>query len=220
MTALASPSAPEVALPARRGVGLAGLVLVLASALFPVRAATVDVEALGSDGKPLVDTVVFLESREAKAAARPSSGVEVEQAARRFTRRVTVVPVGTEVLFPNRDKVRHHVYSFSPVRPFELKLYSGTPSNPVLFDKPGIAVLGCNIHDNMVAWVVVVETPYFAVVDARGAVRLENVPPGSYRLRSWHPGLAPGAAAADEPLVVGAGGAVASVKLPLTASSL
>jgi plastocyanin len=194
--------------------------LALAGMAASAGAATVDVQALGNDGKPLIDTVVFLESREAKSASKPLSGVEVEQAARRFTRRVTVVPAGTEVLFPNRDKVRHHVYSFSTIKPFELKLYSGTPSNPVLFDKAGIAVLGCNIHDSMVAWVVVVETPYFAVSDARGSVRLDNVPPGSYRLRTWNPGLPPGAPAADEALVVGAGGAVASVKLPLTASAL
>jgi plastocyanin len=183
-------------------------------------AASVEVKAVGSDGKPLADAVVFLESREAKAAVRPLAGAEVEQAARRFTRAVTVVPVGSEVLFPNRDKVRHHVYSFSAIKPFELKLYSGTPSNPVLFDKPGIAVLGCNIHDSMVAWVVVVETPYFAVSDTQGSVRLDNVPPGSYRLRTWHPALPTGAPAADEALLVGATGATAAVKLPLTALPL
>jgi len=129
--------------------------------------------------------------------------------------RVTVVTAGTELRFPNRDKVRHHVYSFSPSKTFELKLYAGTPANPVLFDKPGIAVLGCNIHDSMVAWVVVVETPYFGQADAKGLVHLDNVPPGSYRLRSWHPALPPGAPALDEALVVTAAGTQASVKLPL-----
>lgn len=182
-------------------------------------AAVVEVKTTGSDGKPLADAVIFLESAAARAALRPSSGLEVEQADRRFTHRVTVVPLGSEVRFPNRDKVRHHVYSFSPTKTFELKLYSGEPSNPVLFDKAGIAVLGCNIHDNMVAWVVVVETPYHGMADARGTVRLDNVPPGSYRMRSWHPGLPPGAPAADEALAVGAGGASASVKLPVNSGS-
>lgn len=185
-----------------------------------VHAASVEIRAQGSDGKPLADTVVFLESRDAKAAAKPVAGVEIGQAERRFVQRVTVVTAGSEVRFPNRDKVRHHVYSFSPAKTFELKLYTGTPANPVLFDKPGIAVLGCNIHDRMVAWVVVVETPHFGLADAQGVVRLENVPPGSYRLRSWHPGLPPGSAAQDEALVVAAAGVTgAAVKLPLTESA-
>jgi hypothetical protein len=133
---------------------------------------------------------------------------------------VSVVTVGTEVAFPNRDSVRHHVYSFSPAKTFELKLYAGKPANPVVFDKAGIAVLGCNIHDSMVAWVVVVETPHHGVADASGSLRLDNVPPGNYRLRSWHPGLPPGAPAADEALVVAASGATVRVKLPLAAAAL
>ena len=196
------------------------LALFLHLAAMQASAATVTVQALASDGKPLPEAVVFLESREAKAAARPSPNVEVPQAERKFVHRVTIVTVGSEVRFPNLDKVRHHVYSFSPVKTFELKLYAGTSANPVVFDKAGIAVLGCNIHDNMVAWVVVVETPYFALADAKGAVHLDNVPPGNYRLRTWHPGLPPGAPAADEALVVTAAGANASVKLPLAAAAL
>lgn len=192
----------------------------LCSAALPSAAASVQVKAVGSDGNPLPQAVVFLESIDAKAAARPMQRVEIEQAGRRFTQRVTVVTVGTEVNFPNRDKVRHHVYSFSPVKPFELKLYSGMPSNPVLFDKSGIAVLGCNIHDSMVAWVVVVETPHHGQTTADGLLRLDNVPAGSYRLRTWHPGLPPGAAAADEALVVGSGNGSAQVRLPLTAAAL
>ncbi len=196
------------------------VVALIALPALTAAAAVVDVQALGSDGKALPETVVFLESREAKAAARPLAGIEIEQDKRRFTHRVSVVTVGSEVAFPNRDTVRHHVYSFSPVKTFELKLYAGKPANPVLFDKAGIAVLGCNIHDNMVAWVVVVETPHHAMADANGRLRLDNVPPGTYRLRSWHPGLPPGAPAADEALVVTAGGASVSLKLPLAASAL
>jgi len=194
--------------------------LLFALPAWAAHAASVEIKAQGSDGKPLAHTVVFLESRDAKAAAKPLSDVEIAQAERRFVQRVTVVTVGSELRFPNRDKVRHHVYSFSPAKTFELKLYAGTPANPVLFDKPGIAVLGCNIHDSMVAWVVVVETPYFGQADAQGALRLDNVPPGAYRLRSWHAGLPPGAAALDEALVVAADGASAVVKLPLAGSAL
>jgi plastocyanin len=195
------------------------LVLVLALSTLPAAAAVVEVQAFGGDGRPLADAAVYLESRDAKAAVRPAQGVEIEQAQRRFTHRVTVVPVGSEVNFPNRDKVRHQVYSFSAAKSFELKLYSGTPASPVLFDRPGVAVLGCNIHDLMVAWVVVVETPYYGVADSRGSVRLDNVPPGSYRLRAWHPGLPAGAPAGDEALVVTAAGAAASVRLAATGAS-
>lgn len=194
--------------------------LLLALSGMAAYAATVEIKTQGSDGKPLADTVVFLESRDAKAAVKPISNVEIAQAERRFVQRVTVVTVGSELRFPNRDKVRHHVYSFSPTKTFELKLYAGTPANPVLFDKPGIAVLGCNIHDSMVAWIVVVETPYYGQTDAQGVLKLDNVPPGTYRLRSWHAALPPGAAAQDEALVVVANGASAVVKLPLAGSAL
>ena len=179
-------------------------------------AAPVDVEVLGRDGKPLAEAVVFLESASAKAAARPQAGVEVEQVDKRFNQRVTVVTTGSSVSFPNRDKVRHHVYSFSPVKTFELKLYIGTPANPVVFDKPGIAVLGCNIHDTMAAWVVIVETPFHGQTGPSGRVRLPDVPAGSYRLRSWHPELPTGAPALDQPLVVGTSGSTVSLKLPVS----
>lgn len=184
------------------------------------QAATVEIKVRGSDGKPLPEAVIFLESREAKAAAKPVANVEIAQAERRFVQRVTLVTAGSEVHFPNRDKVRHHVYSFSPIKSFELKLYAGTPANPVLFDKPGIAVLGCNIHDGMVAWVIVVETPYYGQADGQGVLKLDHVPPGSYRLRSWHAGLPPGTVPLDETLVVAPGGASALVKLPLAGSAL
>jgi plastocyanin len=181
-------------------------------------AATVDVQVLGQDGKPLPEAVVFLESREAKAAVKPLAGLEIAQADKQFVQRVSVVPVGSAVQFPNRDTVRHHVYSFSAAKTFDLKLYIGTPANPVVFDRSGIAVLGCNIHDKMVAWVVVVETPYFGRTAASGKLRLDNVPPGQYQLRTWHADLPPGAAALEQALSVGANGASATARVPVVAS--
>ena len=169
-----------------------------------VAAATVEVQLSDETGKPLANAVVFLESREARQASKPLQNVMIAQAAKQFDPMVTVVTAGTSVQFPNRDKVRHHVYSFSPTKTFELKLYAGTEANPVVFDKSGIAVLGCNIHDNMAAWVVVVETPYFARSAEAGKVTLANVPAGNYRLRVWHPELPVGAPATDQALGVGA----------------
>jgi hypothetical protein len=103
---------------------------------------------------------------------------------------VLAVRSGTRVAFPNSDNIRHHVYSFSPAKHFELRLYQGTPSEPVLFDKPGAVVLGCNIHDWMVGYVYVTDDPWFAVSDAQGRVQLDSVPVGSYAVSLWHP-LAP-----------------------------
>ena len=176
-------------------------------------AGTVEVRVSDAAGKPLANAVVFLESREAKAASKPATGVEIAQVDRQFVPQVTVVPVGTAVSFPNRDTVRHHVYSFSAVKKLEIKLYVGTPAAPVVFDQPGIGVLGCNIHDNMAAWVVIVETPWYGQSNADGRVAWPQVPPGTYRLRTWHPSLAAGAPAADQALKVEAGALQVAVKL-------
>jgi len=128
---------------------------------------------------------------------------------------VTVVTVGTPVDFPNFDTVRHHVYSFSPTKTFELKLYAGTPQAPVVFDKPGIAVLGCNIHDKMAAWVVVVDTPLHTRSAATGKAKIEGVAPGNYRLRVWHPGLAAAAEPTSMSLTVGTADVDQSITLNL-----
>ena len=180
------------------------LVAVAALAARAAVAAPLEVRVTDGSGKPLSGAVVFLESPEAKAASKPAQGIEIAQIGRQFTPQVTVVPVGSAVSFPNRDTVRHHVYSFSPIKKFEIKLYVGTPESPVVFDRPGIAVLGCNIHDRMVAWVVVVETPYAGQTGVDGRLSLPNVPAGNYRLRAWHPSQPVGASASDQALAMGA----------------
>jgi plastocyanin len=179
----------------------------------PAQAATVQVQVQDGSGKPITDAVVFLESKDAKAAVKAARETAIAQVGKEFTPRVTVVPVGTAVDFPNRDKVRHHVYSFSPAKNFELKLYAGTPAAPVVFDRAGVAVLGCNIHDNMIAWVVAVETPYYGRSAGDGQVQLTGVPEGSYRLRVWHADLAPGAAPSDQAIEVVASGSATTVRL-------
>ena len=190
---------------------LAALVLLAGGA----QAGTVQVDVSDAAGKPVADAVVFLDSAEARKQVKPLAGVEMAQEKRQFVPGVLVVPVGTEVRFPNHDTVRHHVYSFSPAKKFELKLYSGTPSNPVLFDKSGVVALGCNIHDQMVGWVLVVDTPYYARTPAAtGKVQLDNVPPGTYTLRTWHARLPVGAPALEQALTVPATGtATAAVRM-------
>jgi plastocyanin len=179
------------------------------------QAATVDVAVTDRAGHPVSGAVVMLEPVSGRLPVAPMSGVQIAQVQRRFDPQVTVVTVGTPVTFPNLDTVRHHVYSFSPAKTFELKLYAGVPNAPVVFDKPGIAVLGCNIHDQMAAWVVVVDTPLHARSAATGQARIEGVPPGSYRLRVWHPRLAAGEPT-PVPLSVGMAGVDQRVTLNLT----
>jgi hypothetical protein len=100
---------------------------------------------------------------------------------------VLPVQVGTVVEFPNRDPFRHHVYSFSPAKPFELKLYGGNQTETVTFDKPGVVALGCNIHDNMLAYIDVVPTPYFVKTGEDGSGEIPDMPTGSYTIAVWHP---------------------------------
>ena len=194
---------------------LIALVLLLAGT--PASAATLEVDVQDRNGKALAQAVVYLESADAKRLAKPALGLEMAQEKRQFNPRVMALPVGTELAFPNRDSVRHHVYSFSPAKPFEIRLYSGVPAAPVLFDKPGVVVLGCNIHDAMVAWIVVVETPYYALTDVAGKASLPNVPAGAYLLRVWHAGLALDAAPHAQPLTLPATGAAQTVRLELEA---
>lgn len=113
--------------------------------------------------------------------------VSIEQRGREFVPYLTIVQKGASIDFPNHDPFKHHVYSFSPARVFEIKLYAGKPANPVVFGKPGEVVLGCNIHDWMEAHVLVVDTPWFAKTGGDGMARIERAPAGDYRLRLWHP---------------------------------
>lgn len=169
------------------------------------QAGNVQIEVQSPTGQPLAQAVVYLESAQARRQLKPLPRLEMAQEKKRFVPQVLVVPVGSEVSFPNQDTVRHHVYSFSAAKKFELKLYSGTPADPVRFEQPGVVVLGCNIHDQMVGWIVVVETPYYGQTAANtGRVQIDHVPAGHYRLRVWHPRLPVDTPATDQALTVGA----------------
>lgn len=177
-------------------------------------ASALTVSVVGSDGRPLPGAVVAVVVKGARTTAAPGTSAEIAQRERMFQPTVSVIQAGTSVQFPNFDTVRHHVYSFSPIQKFELKLYAGTPAAPVVFDKPGIAVLGCNIHDRMNAWVAVVDTPYFAKADANGVAVLE-APAGDQRLRTWHPLLGETGAWREQPLQVDTAATAIAVQLPV-----
>lgn len=149
-------------------------------------AASLTVHVTDAAGLPSVDTVVYAEAASGQSLPKQLRGVQIEQSGRKFLPSVTVIQTGTAVSFPNHDSVRHQVYSFSAPKVFELKLYSGAGGNPILFDKPGLVVVGCNIHDQMAAFIQIVDTPYFGKTDATGKVVIDNIQAGKYQVKTWH----------------------------------
>ncbi|HYU26358.1 MAG TPA: methylamine utilization protein [Thermoanaerobaculia bacterium] len=161
-----------------------GLVALLLSS--PLAAATI--EAIVSDGRggAVHDAVVYAVP-EGRPVTSPRRGAVMEQKNRAFIPHVLAVQTGTTVRFPNLDDVQHHVYSFSSAKPFQLPLYKGNPPNPVVFEKAGVVTLGCNIHDQMSAYIVVVDTPYFEKTAANGRAALRDLEPGRYTVHVWAP---------------------------------
>ena len=143
------------------------------------------VNAKDPSGNPLPDVVVWALPKDGPAPARVRPAM-VEQRNKTFVPLVSVVQAGTLVAFPNRDEIRHHVYSFSAAKRFEIKLYAGTPVDPIPFDKAGEVVLGCNIHDHMIAYIYVVDSPWFAKSDKDGDARIEGLPAGDYDIHAWY----------------------------------
>lgn len=153
-------------------------------------AAAVQVQVNVDDGKKtlLADAVVSAHRLDAVVPVPVGKGI-MDQRYSQFAPGVLAITVGSLVVFPNSDNIRHQVYSFSPAKTFDLPLYAGTPAAPVRFDTAGVVPIGCNIHDWMIGYIVVLDTPYFAKTDASGHAALA-LPPGKYRLRTWHPRLA------------------------------
>jgi plastocyanin len=163
-----------------------GCLIVAAAAWGGAQAAEVRATVRDEQGRAVRDAVVIAVPE--TPVARPSrpKPEQIEQIDLEFVPGVKAIQAGTAVSFPNRDKVRHHVYSFSPPKRFDLPLYAGTPEQPVLFDTPGVVTIGCNIHDWMVGYIYVAESPYFAVTAADGTALLAGLPDGRYRVRVWH----------------------------------
>ncbi|HVU25193.1 MAG TPA: hypothetical protein VHE13_13785 [Opitutus sp.] len=140
-------------------------------------------------GAPVPDAVVSLSPTDGAAVPSATDQVhEIVQQGQAFIPYVTAVPVGSTVVFPNRDRVQHHVYSLSPAKKFELPLYDPGRSERIVFDRAGIVTLGCNIHDWMLAYLVVLPTPWFDRSDQTGHAAL-TAPAGAYRLTIWQPRL-------------------------------
>lgn len=159
-------------------------ILLSASSL---QAASLVVTLRDGGGAPLADAVVTVHPKDMARQAPPTNGrYEVVQQNIKFQPGVLIVPTGASVAFPNRDAVRHHVYSFSKPKKFELKLFGRETTRAVVFDKTGMVALGCNIHDRMRGFVHVVDTPHAGKSDAAGRVVLEGLPGGAATLTVWH----------------------------------
>ena len=153
-------------------------------------AGSVSGRAVSQDGAPIADAVLIaVPAAGGVVAAKPGTKAVMIQEDKQFIPYVLAVQTGTTVDFPNHDSFRHQVYSFSTAKTFELKLFGSGEAGSVLFDKPGAVPVGCNIHDNMLAYVFVTPGPHFAATGVEGAAQLKGLPAGAYTISAWHPNL-------------------------------
>ena len=176
-------------------------------------AAPQSIKVITFGGESVANAAVSVYVKGAPRTAPATASADMKQVQRSFVPSLLVVQTGTSVHFPNFDTVRHHVYSFSPTKTFELKLYAGTPAQPVVFDKAGTATLGCNIHDRMLAYIHVVDTPYFGVTDGLGNVTID-LPPGDHTVRVWTPNMGETQPGVTQSVRAGQGSVTARISNP------
>lgn len=176
---------------------------ILISALFSLslQAARLDVSLKTSDDSVLPGTVVYLTSAQPLPPVAEGATAEMDQVNKQFKPHILVVQKGTQIRFPNSDSIQHHVYSFSPAKTFELKLYKDHHPAPLPFDKAGQVELGCNVHDWMLGYIMVVDTPYFTQLNKQGQASLD-VPAGDYTLHIRHPRIQDDAASLDQAVTI------------------
>jgi len=192
----------------------------LASSLLvarPLPAARVELQLQQPNGRPLAGAVLYALPLDARRLPPPAAAV-MDQRDRRFVPQILPVQTGAAVSFSNTDSISHHVYSFSPAKRFELYLSKnegragrgrgdrGREQNSRVFDRPGVVALGCNIHDWMLAYILVIDTPWFAKADAQGRAVLADVPAGRYRLVVWHPRITDAESLLQREVQLAAGG--------------
>ncbi len=198
------------------GLRLCSLLLAVAAAANST-AATLEISVVDEQGRPIEEVAVYatpahaVDHGGADAAAAPKA--IMDQHDMQFVPHLLIVQTGTEVSFPNDDVVSHHVYSFSETKPFELPLYKGDQAPPQLFPEAGVVVLGCNIHDGMLGYIVVVDTPHFAKTDEQGVALIDGVPSGDYNVAVWTPRARPAALPPAQQLTVTDGTVAAEIHI-------
>lgn len=190
----------------------------IATLLFvgPAAASSLDAKVVDASGHPVASAVVSLTPPpDAPAAPALPAQAVINQNFETFLPLVTILPTGGSVTFRNSDKTMHQVYSFSAIKRFAFEVDVGATSPAVVFDKPGTAAIGCNIHDQMITYVVVTDNPYTKLSGEHGAVRFDNLAPGHYTAQVWHADLAPGAKPAIGEVDVGDGESTLSLVIGL-----
>ena len=170
-----------------RSIPLYRSMFLLSLLAFPLGAATINIQVTNSGGAPLENAVVYAIPPQPLPLVRKTA--VMDQINRTFVPHVLPIQTGTWVEFPNSDKVLHQIFSISPVKKFSTPLYIGKPARPIQFPIAGVAELGCTIHEEMSAFVVVVDTPYFATTTKAGSASIADVVAGDYKLRVWYPGM-------------------------------
>lgn len=166
----------------------------------------------------LPGAVVWAMPKDASLLALPPKPADMEQRNRQFNPYILPVQQGAEVIFPNRDRTAHHVYSFSKPITFELPLYKKSTPKPVIFSKPGLVPLGCNIHDWMIGYILVLETPFFGQFET-SSLMMDELPEGEFEVKLWHPAIDPRESLSQLVQYDGAGKLVFNLTLPLLGTS-
>jgi plastocyanin len=188
----------------RLGAASAIVILLAAVSALPCRAAGIIATVTDEHGQPLPDAVVSVISN-GKVQIAPSDRLAtatIDQHEETFVPTVVVVQRGGSVIFHNSDHTRHHIYSFSQIRQFEFVQKPDDVSPAVSFDVPGVVAIGCNIHDNMAAYVYVTDAPRAAVTDSMGRAEITDLPAGNFIATVWHPRLRPKAVPPPQPVTL------------------
>ena len=177
------------------------LLLCLSTQCSALGAAELSINVRTVDDQAMPNAVVYLLPKQPLTQTSTTEIAIMDQINRQFSPHILVVQKGSQIRFPNSDSIKHHVYSFSSAKTFELQLYRGLDANPLLFDKTGLVELGCNIHDWMLGFVLVVDTPYFAKTDLTGKAHF-TVTEGDYTVKIWHPRIAKDSVNIEQEIVV------------------
>ena len=204
----------------RKISGLAGALCALCWTA--AHAASVNIAVTDAKGASAPNAVVSLAPLDSTVQMPPHAPEKsiIDQRHETFLPLVVAVRKGGDVVFTNNDTTMHQVYSFSPIKQFQFEIDKGQVSKPVRFEKPGVAAIGCNIHDNMVAYVYVADAPFVAVTDASGHAELHDVPDGAYRVAAWHPQLRPGKQSPSTEVTVSGSAAKLTITVPVTIATM
>lgn len=180
-------------------------------------AAGVSITVDDTKGKPAAGAIVelVLDTHADLPASRVPAEAIIDQRRETFIPLVSLVRKGGQVVFTNNDTTMHQVYSFSPIKQFQFEIDQGQRSRPVVFGQPGVASIGCNIHDQMIAYVYVADSPFAAMTDAKGGVTFQDVPAGTYHAAVWHPQAMPGRPFAPQPVAVANSPVALTLQIPL-----